>query len=385
MGTKIGVSKERRAYELRVAASPDTVKRLTGMGLEVLVEKGAGEGARVADAAFVDAGAKIVKDAKALYKDADIVLKVQRPLAKGEGKINEMALLRKGQLLIGMLDPYQNKGQVEDYAKSGVTAFALELLPRTTRAQAMDVLSSQANLAGYRAVLEGMAEFDRVMPMLMTAAGTVPPAKVFVLGAGVAGLQAIATARRMGAVVSATDIRPASKEEVESLGAKFVGVVKEDAATEGGYAKELSDADKKEQAEMVANHLKQQDLVITTAQIPGRPAPRLVTKGMIKTMKPGAVLVDLAVESGGNIEGSEVAKTVDMDGVKIVGHANMPSRLAPATTSLYARNLFNFLDLLVDKDDKTVAIDDEDDLIKGAMITRDGNVVHPNLSGSPSG
>ena len=385
MGTKIGVSKERRAYELRVAASPDTVKRLTGMGLEVLVEKGAGEGARVADAAFVDAGAKIVKDAKALYKDADIVLKVQRPLAKGEGKINEMALLRKGQLLIGMLDPYQNKGQVEDYAKSGVTAFALELLPRTTRAQAMDVLSSQANLAGYRAVLEGMAEFDRVMPMLMTAAGTVPPAKVFVLGAGVAGLQAIATARRMGAVVSATDIRPASKEEVESLGAKFVGVVKEDAATEGGYAKELSDADKKEQAEMVANHLKQQDLVITTAQIPGRPAPRLVTKDMIKTMKPGAVLVDLAVESGGNIEGSEVAKTVDMDGVKIVGHANMPSRLAPATTSLYARNLFNFLDLLVDKDDKTVAIDDEDDLIKGAMITRDGNVVHPNLSGSPSG
>lgn len=381
MGMKIGVSKERRAYEQRAAASPDTVKRLIGMGLEVLVEKGAGEGARMADAAFADAGAKIVKDAKALYKDADIVLKVQRPLAKGEGKIDEMALLRKGQLLIGMLDPYQNKGQVEAYAKSGVTAFALELLPRTTRAQAMDVLSSQANLAGYRAVLDGMAEFDRVMPMLMTAAGTVPPAKVFVIGAGVAGLQAIATARRMGAVVSATDIRPASKEEVESLGAKFVGVVKEDAATEGGYAKELSEADKKEQAEMVANHLKQQDLVITTAQIPGRAAPRLVTKAMIKTMKPGAVLVDLAVESGGNVEGSEVAKTVEVDGVKIVGHANMPSRLAPATSSLYARNLFNFLDLLVDKDDKKLVIDEEDDLIKGAMITKDGEVVHPNLNG----
>lgn len=382
---KIGVSKERRPHELRTAASPDTVKRLTALGLEVLVEKGAGSGARLADDAFTDAGAKIVKDAKALYKEADIVLKVQRPLAKGEGKVDEMALLRKGQILIGMLDPYQNQDQVNAYAKSGVTAFALELLPRTTRAQAMDVLSSQANLAGYRAVLDGMAEFDRVMPMLMTAAGTIPPAKVFVVGAGVAGLQAIATARRMGAVVSATDIRPASKEEVESLGAKFVGVAKEDAATEGGYAKELSDADKKEQAEMVANHLKQQDLVITTAQIPGRPAPRLVTKQMVKTMKPGAVLVDLAVESGGNIEGSEIAKTVEVDGIKIVGHANMPSRLAPATTSLYARNLFNFVDLLVDKEEKTLAIDEEDELVKGAMITRDGNVVHPNLSGGKSG
>ncbi len=380
MNMKIGVSKERRPHEMRVAASPDTVKRLIGMGLEVLVEKGAGDGARVADQAFVDAGASIVKDAKALFKDADVVLKVQRPLAKGEGKVNEVALLRSGQLLIGMLDPYQSKDHVEAYAKAGVTAFALELLPRTTRAQAMDVLSSQANLAGYRAVLDGMAEFDRVMPMLMTAAGTIPPAKVFVLGAGVAGLQAIATARRMGAVVSATDIRPASKEEVESLGAKFVGVVKQDAATEGGYAKELSEDDRKEQAEMVANHLKQQDIVITTAQIPGRPAPCLITKAMIKTMKPGAVLVDLAVESGGNIEGSELAKTVDADGVKIVGHANMPSRLAPATTSLYARNLLNFVDLLVDKESKALAIDEEDDLIKGSMITKDGKIVHPNLS-----
>ncbi len=379
---KIGVSKERRPHELRVAASPDTVKRLIGIGLEVLVEKGAGEGARVADQAFVDAGASIAKDAKALFKDADVVLKVQRPLAKGEGKVNEMALLRSGQLLIGMLDPYQNKDHVDAYAKAGVTAFALELLPRTTRAQAMDVLSSQANLAGYRAVLDGMAEFDRVMPMLMTAAGTIPPAKVFIIGAGVAGLQAIATAKRMGAVVSATDIRPASKEEVESLGAKFVGVVKQDAATAGGYAKELSEEDRKEQAEMVANHLKQQDIVITTAQIPGRPAPRLITKAMIKTMKPGAVLVDLAVESGGNIEGSELAKTVDTDGVKIVGHANMPSRLAPATTSLYARNLFNFVDLLVDKESKALAIDEDDDLIKGSMITKDGKIVHPNLGGS---
>ena len=239
------------------------------------------------------------------------MLKVRRPLAAGEGELDEMALLRQGQVLIGMLNPYQNREQVAAYAKAGVIAFALELLPRTTRAQAMDVLSSQANLAGYRAVIDGLAEFDRVMPMLMTAAGTVPPAKVFVIGAGVAGLQAIATARRLGAVVSATDIRPAAKEEIESLGAKFVGVVKEDAATAGGYAKELSEEDRKQQAEMVAQHIDGQDLVITTAQIPGRPAPRLVSRAMVESMRPGSVLVDLAVESGGNVEGSKVGKMVE--------------------------------------------------------------------------
>jgi NAD(P) transhydrogenase subunit alpha len=243
----------------------------------------------------------------------------------------------------------------------------------------MDVLSSQANLAGYRAVIDGLAEFDRVMPMLMTAAGTVPPAKVFVIGAGVAGLQAIATARRLGAVVSATDIRPAAKEEIESLGAKFVGVVKEEAAAAGGYAKELSDEDKKQQAEMVTQHLKGQDLVITTAQIPGRPAPRLVTRAMIESMRPGSVVVDLAVESGGNVEGSEVGRVVDMGGVKIVGHANMPARLAPATSALYARNLLNFIDLLIDQDSKSLAINEDDELIKGTLITKDGKVVHPAL------
>jgi NAD(P) transhydrogenase subunit alpha len=293
-----------------------------------------------------------------------------------------MAALRSGQVLIGMLDPYQQKEQLRAYAQAGVTTFALELLPRTTRAQSMDVLSSQANLAGYRAVLDGLAEFDRVMPMLMTAAGTIPPAKVFVLGAGVAGLQAIATARRLGAVVSATDVRPAAKQEVESLGAKFVGVVKADAAAEGGYAKELSDEDRKEQAEMVAKHLATQDLVITTAQIPGRPAPRLITKAMVESMKPGSVLVDLAVESGGNIEGSEVGKVVEAGGKKIVGHANMASRLAPATSSLYARNLLNFLDLLVDKETKELAINEEDELIKGALVTKDGKIVHPRLAES---
>jgi NAD(P) transhydrogenase subunit alpha len=278
-----------------------------------------------------------------------------------------------------MLDPYQHPGQVAAYAKAGVVAFALELLPRTTRAQAMDVLSSQANLAGYRAMIDGLAEFDRVMPMLMTAAGTVPPAKVFVVGAGVAGLQAIATARRLGAVVSATDIRPAAKEEIESLGAKFVGVVKEDAATAGGYAKELSEEDRKQQADMVAQHLKNQDLVITTAQIPGRPAPRLVSRAMVESMRSGSVVVDLAVESGGNVEGSQVGQVVDLNGVKIVGHANMPARLAPATSALYARNLLNFVDLLIDPETKNLVINDSDDLIKGALITKDGQVVHPAL------
>ena len=356
---KIGVPKEHRPDELRVAASPDTVKRLAGRGIGVLVEAGAGAGARYADQSFAEAGAKLVNDAAALYGEADIVLKVRRPLAAGEGNPNEMALLRPGQVLVGMLDPYQNPEQVAAYAKAGVIAFALELLPRTTRAQAMDVLSSQANLAGYRALIDGLAEFDRVMPMLMTAAGTVPPAKVFVIGAGVAGLQAIATARRLGAVVSATDIRPAAKEEIESLGAKFVGVVKQEAATAGGYAKELSEEDKKQQADMVAQHLKNQDLVITTAQIPGRPAPRLVTRAMLESMRPGSVVVDLAVESGGNVEGSQVGKVVDLKGVKVVGHANMPARLAPATSALYARNLLNFVDLLIDPETKKLVINDE--------------------------
>jgi NAD(P) transhydrogenase subunit alpha len=376
---KIGFPQERRRDESRVAASPDTVKRLVGRGVDVLVEAGAGDRARFSDQSFADAGAQLVDDTTALYRDADILLKVRRPLAAGEGQIDEMALLRPGQVLVGMLDPYQHPEQVAAYAKAGVIAFALELLPRTTRAQAMDVLSSQANLAGYRAVIDGLAEFDRVMPMLMTAAGTIPPAKVFVIGAGVAGLQAIATARRLGAVVSATDIRPAAKEEIESLGAKFVGVVKADAATAGGYAKELSEDDRKQQAEMVAQHLKSQDLVITTAQIPGRPAPRLVSRAMIESMRPGSVVVDLAVESGGNVEGSEVGKVVELNGVKIVGHANMPARLAPATSALYARNLLNFVDLLIDPETKKLVINESDDLIKGALITKDGEVVHPAL------
>jgi NAD(P) transhydrogenase subunit alpha len=256
----------------------------------------------------------------------------------------------------------------------------MEMLPRSTRAQAMDVLSSQANLAGYRAVLDGLAEFNRVMPMMMTAAGTVPPAKVFVIGAGVAGLQAIATARRLGAVVSATDVRAAAKEEVESLGAKFVGAPVEDAATQGGYAKELAEAQQQQQRELLAETLKSQDLVITTAQIPGRTAPMIVTTAMVDAMKPGSVLVDMAVESGGNCELSKLGKTVRRKGVAILGPANLPSELAPACTSLYARNLYNFVQLLIDKETKALVIDLDDELIQGTMITRDGKVVHPRLA-----
>jgi NAD(P) transhydrogenase subunit alpha len=378
---KIGVPKERRAHELRVAVSPDTVKRLAGQGVEVLVEKGAGAGALFADQAFADAGAKLVT-AKAVYGDADVVLKVQRPLAKGEGDLDEMALLKPGKALVGSLNPYLNRDQVEGYAKAGVLAFAMELLPRTTRAQSMDVLSSQANLAGYKAVLDGLAELPRVMPMLMTAAGTIPAAKVFIIGAGVAGLQAIATARRLGSIVSGTDVRPAAKEEVESLGAKFVGVTIAEAATAGGYARELTEDERKQQAEMVRDALKTQDLVITTALIPGRKAPILITKDMIESMRPGSVIVDLAVENGGNVELSKYGEIVEHQGVKIVGHANMPSRLAPAASSLYARNLYNFVHLLIDKDTKELSVNLEDDLVKGTLITKDGEIVHPALAAS---
>ncbi len=377
---KIGVPKERRPHELRLAASPDTVKRLVAEGIEVLVEKGAGAGALMSDEAFAAAGAQIIDQPDALYQAADLVLKVRRPLQAGEDKVDEMAWLRQGQVLIGLLDPLQHRDQVEACAKAGITTFAMEMLPRSTRAQAMDVLSSQANLAGYRAVLDGLAEFSRVMPMMMTAAGTVPPARVFVIGAGVAGLQAIATARRLGAVVSATDVRPAAKEEVESLGAKFVGVPLEDAATQGGYAKELAETQQQKQRELLAETLKSQDLVITTAQIPGRTAPMIVTSAMVDAMKPGSVLVDMAVESGGNCEVSKLGKTVRRKGVAILGPANLPSELAPACTSLYARNLYNFVQLLIDKDTKALVIDPDDELIQGTMITKDGKVVHPRLA-----
>ena len=368
----IGVPKERREHELRVAASPDTVKRYKAMGLDPVVERGAGLGAAVADQAYADAGATLVDDPAAVW-ESEIVLKVQPPTEE------EMGRLRQGQILIGMLDPHNSKDQVGAYSSKGVSAFAMELLPRTTRAQAMDVLSSQANLAGYKAMVDVMAEYSRVMPMMMTAAGTVTPAKVFVVGAGVAGLQAIATARRMGAVVSATDVRPAAKEEIESLGGKFVGLIPADAATKGGYARPLTDEERAEQARVVAEHVKGQDIVVTTAQIPGRKAPRIVTGEMVRSMKPGSVIYDLAAETGGNVEGSRPGETVEVGGVKIVGARNIASRVAPAASILYAKNLLNFVQLLVDPKTKELTINTDDELVRGTLLTRDGQLVHEAL------
>ena len=382
---KFAIPKERRAGELRVAASPDTVKRFVGLGAEVSIETGAGDGAAVPDEEFAKAGAVIAKDEGEALSGADVVLKVQRPLLAGEvkGAPDELALIKPGAALIGILAPYDSPESLEAYAKAGVNAFALELMPRITRAQVMDVLSSQANLAGYRAVLDAAAEFGRAYPMMMTAAGTVPAAKVFIMGAGVAGLQAIATARRLGGIVSATDVRPAAKEEVASLGGAFVAVEDDEfrqAQTAGGYAKEMSDAYKKKQAELVADHIKKQDIVICTALIPGRPAPTLVSEDMVKSMKPGSVIVDLAAERGGNCALTKPGEVTMAHGVKIVGHLNVASRLAAASSMLYAKNLLNFLTPLVDADSKTLKIDWADDIVAGTALTRDGQIVHPQFA-----
>jgi H+-translocating NAD(P) transhydrogenase subunit alpha len=378
---KIGVAKERRADEKRCAVSPDTIKKYVGLGAEVLVETGAGAGCATPDSHYEAAGAQIVPDARAALADADVVLKVQRPMTGAEGT-DELALLKRGALLAAILNPYGAKEAIGTYAQAGVIACAMELMPRISRAQNMDVLSSQSNLAGYKAVLDAAAEFGRAFPMMMTAAGTVAPARVFIMGVGVAGLQAIATARRLGAIVSATDVRPATKEQVESLGATFVAVEDEEfkqAETAGGYAKEMSDAYKAKQAALVAEHIKKQDIIITTALIPGRKAPVLVSEEMVKSMKPGSVIVDLAVEQGGNCPLSEVGHVVEKHGVKLVGHANVPSRLAADATTLYAKNLLNFLTLLIDKETKGLKINWEDEIVKGVALTRDGQIVHPNF------
>jgi len=382
---KVAIPKERRAYEARVATTPDAIKRMKPLGLTFLVEAGAGQSAAITDQAFIDAGAEIVSDNAALLGQADIVLKVARPLTAAEGT-DELAAVKPGTVLISQLDPYRNREQVADYAKRGIVAVAMELVPRITRAQSMDVLSSQANLAGYKAVIDAAEQFGRAFPMMMTAAGTVAPAKVMVMGAGVAGLQAIATARRLGAVVSATDVRLAAKEQVESLGATFVFVDDEEARqaeTSGGYAKEMSDAYKAKQAALIAETIKKMDVVICTAQIPGRPAPRLVTDAMVASMKPGSIVVDLAVETGGNCEGSEVAKIVVKHGVKIVGYANVPSRLAVDASSLYARNLAEYLKLIVQKDG-TLKLDREDEIVKGSLLTQDGQIVHAAFAPAPA-
>jgi len=368
------VAKESVAEETRVAASAETVKKMRSFGFDVVIEAGAGTLSRIPDAEYQAVGARIgsVKDAKA----ADVVLKVRRPTTK------EIAGYKSGAIVIAIMDPYGNEAALAEMARAGLTSFAMELMPRITRAQSMDVLSSQANLAGYQAVIEAAAVYDRALPMMMTAAGTVPAAKVFVMGAGVAGLQAIATARRLGALVSATDVRPAAKEQVASLGAKFVAVEDEEfkaAETAGGYAKEMSREYQVKQAALVADHIAKQDIVITTALIPGRPAPRLVSRDMLKAMRPGAVAVDLAVERGGNIEGAEYGKIAEVEGVRVVGYPNMAGRIAASASALYAKNLVTFLETMVDKDTKSLGLNRTDELIKATMLTDGGEVVNPNF------
>ena len=357
--------------ETRVALSPDMVKKLGTLGFEVTVEKGAGAASRITDAAFEAAGAKVGSAAGA----ADVILKVRRPSPA------EAAKYKKGALVLASMDPYGNEKDVEAMAKAGISAFAMEFMPRITRAQSMDVLSSQANLAGYQAVIEAAAHFDRALPMMMTAAGTVPAAKVFVMGAGVAGLQAIATARRLGAVVTATDVRAAAGEQVASLGAKFIMTdALKDASGEGGYARELTDDEKKAQADLVAGHIAKQDIVITTALIPGRPAPKLVTKEMVASMAPGSVIVDLAVERGGNVEGAKAGAVADISGVRIIGFENMAGRIPASASLLYAKNLVTFLETMIDKEKKELSLDLEDELVKATLLTHDGAVVHPNFA-----
>ncbi len=381
---KVAIPKERRAGELRVAASPETVKKLKGLGLDVVVESGAGLGSSITDAAYEAAGAAIAADEASALSDADIVLKVQRPLIAGEGDVDELALIRKGALLFAILNPHNSRDHVKAYADAGVNAFAMEFMPRITRAQVMDVLSSQANLAGYKAVVDAASEYGRAFPMMMTAAGTVPPARAFIMGVGVAGLQAIATAKRLGAIVSATDVRPAVKEQVQSLGGSFVAVENDEfkqAETAGGYAKEMSDDYKRQQAALVAEHIKKQDLVITTALIPGRKAPILVTAEHVASMKPGSVIIDLAVEQGGNVEGAKLGEVVTTaNGVKIVGHANYASRIAESASLLYAKNLLALLTSLHGKE-TGVAVNWDDEIVKAIALTRDGAVVHPAFAG----
>ena len=370
---KIAVAAESDPGESRVAATPETVKKMTGLGAQVAVESGAGLKSGILDSDYTAAGATVSADA---MSGADVVLRVRRPSAAELGKC------KRGALVIAIMDPYGNDAALKQMADAGLVAFAMELMPRITRAQSMDVLSSQANLAGYRAVIDAAEEYGRALPMMMTAAGTVPAAKVFIMGVGVAGLQAIATARRLGAIVTATDVRPATKEQVESLGAKFLAVEDEEfknAQTAGGYAKEMSKEYQAKQAALVTEHIKKQDIVITTALIPGRPAPKLVSKDMVASMRPGSVLVDLAVERGGNVEGAKPGEVARVGEVKIVGYLNVPGRLAASASALYAKNLITFLETLIDKKEKKLAVNWDDEIVKGTALTRDGAVIHPNF------
>lgn len=373
MALTLAVLKESADHELRVAATPETVKKYIAKGFKVSVVTGAGVNAAYPDADYVTAGANLIADNDSAAKDADIILCVQPPSLKLTTKADA--------ILIGLLAPYNATDRLSGYAKQNLTTVSMELVPRITRAQAMDVLSSQSNLAGYRAVLEAATIFPRAFPMMMTAAGTIPPARVFVMGAGVAGLQAIATARRLGAIVSATDVRAASKEQVQSLGASFVMVESDEvkqAETSGGYAKEMSDDFKQKQAKLVAETLVKQDIVITTALIPGRPAPLLVTEDMVKSMRSGSVIIDLAAQQGGNCALTKIGQIVDVNGVKVVGFHNISSHIATDSSALYARNLMNLLGLLVDKDG-ALALNMDDDIIKATVLTKGGSIIHPNF------
>ena len=379
---KIGVPKELRDGETRVAASPDMIRKLVGSGLDVMVETGAGAKALLPDTIYENAGASIGRDANETYSEADIILKVGAPLVEGE-EINELSMMKNGAVLVGLLNPLQNKAAVDAYAQAGITAFAMELLPRISRAQGMDVLSSQSNLAGYKAVIEAAATFGKAFPMMMTAAGTIAPAKVLVLGAGVAGLQAIATAKRLGAVVSAFDVRPATKEQVQSLGAKFIEVAQESgevSETKGGYAKEMNEEYKRKQGALIHETLKTHDVIITTALIPGKPAPELIGETMLKDMKPGSVIVDLAAASGGNCPETEAGKVIVKYGVTLIGYTNMAGRAPVDASALYARNLVNFIAPMIDPETKALAIDRNDEIIAGTLITYEGKIVHPMLT-----
>ena len=385
---QIGIIKERRLDEKRVAATPDTVKKFIAMGLKVNIEKGAGITAAITDHEYEEAGANILDDAQRVLENADIVLKVNKPIGpkdKDGSKLDEVKLLKSGSILVSLMEPYKDRDLIGLIAKQNITCFALELIPRITRAQTMDVLSSQSNLAGYKAVIEASTTYGKAFPMMMTAAGTVPPAKCLVMGAGVAGLQAIATARRLGAVVSASDVRPAAKENVESLGAKFIAVEDEEfkqAETSGGYAKEMSDEYKKKQTELIAATVAKQDIIICTALIPGKPAPVLLTPEMVDTMKPGSVIVDLAVEQGGNCPLSEPNKVVDRSGVQIIGCTNLASRVAIDASALFAKNLLNFVTPLINSSENKIEINMQDEIIVGSMITKDGKIVHDAVTTS---
>jgi NAD(P) transhydrogenase subunit alpha len=373
----IGVPAE-GSEEPRIGLTPETVKKLVKAGAKVTVRSGAGLRSHFSDDDYKEAGASIAKSDEDAVSDADVVFTVRRPpveLAKA---------MKKGAALIGMLDPFSDNAGLEALAKTGVSLFSMELMPRITRAQSMDVLSSQSNLAGYKAVVNAAGAFERALPMMMTAAGTVPAARVFVMGVGVAGLQAIATARRLGAIVTATDVRPAVKEQVASLGAKFIAVEDEEfkqAETSGGYAKEMSDEYKKKQAELVAEHVKNQDIVITTALIPGRPAPKLISTAMIESMRPGSIIVDLAAERGGNAELTKPGEIAEHKGVRIFGQLNLPGQVPVNASSLYARNLQAFIEPFIDKETKELAIDWEDELAIGTAIARDGAIVNERVAG----